>query len=397
MSDDKKGAVVWFTNRLGHPAGRALAKGLWKSDWVRRMARENPEMMRLASEGLVAVTSLLELGGNNPIARFANFVSETLATENLELLEQFEKDPENPELAKKVNEKIESTIDKAEKEVFLVLEHVHRDKSCVAVAQYLADTTPPARTGKDGKVFSNPSSARLVTTTLSSAINAGKPLCGICYPAVSVRKPEEKYEKAKEIVPGRNFLEYVMRLKADDEEKYNDFWKTYLYRLSLPDGPLLSAKFQEAFNGKHSYEAFCFVVTLPHRDPDPDKKWEEWHHALDALLGKVTPHDSLKKSIEGFIAEEKRQTEEMFLALFAWIKKANEARAVKIDEKKAVIKNLDEEWAARKASRKTGKTARKIVFLSLLVILASWYAIQRAESADARSENLEQKETSHVR
>ncbi|HJV32487.1 MAG TPA: hypothetical protein VJ694_00500, partial [Patescibacteria group bacterium] len=168
----------------------------------------------------------------------------------------------------------------------------------------------------------------------------------------------------------------------------------YLQRLEGPDGPELGRKFQEAFNGKHGYEAFRFVVGLPHRN---SRGGEEWHHALDALLGQVTPPASLKKSIEGFIEEEKRQTEEMFRALFAWLEKSNAKRAENSAARRARIAALDASWEADQKARKTGKTVRKIVFLSLLVILAGWFITQRVTDAPARSDSSEQKEISHER
>lgn len=384
---------AFIINRLGHPAGRAVAKGIWKSAWVRRMVAEHPELARIFSEGLVALTSLLELGGDHPVVRFANFVSETVATENLELLEQFEKNPDDPELAKKLDEKIASAVDKAEKDIVIAFHHVHKNEKCVPVATLIAATTT-TRSGKDGKSFTTASPITLVTTDMASAMAAGTPLCGLCYPALSFRKAEES-QKAKEIVPGRNFLEYVMRLKSEDVEEYKCFWGEYLVRLDGPDGPDLARKFGEAFNGKHSYEAFRFVVSLPSRNSKT--KLEEWHVALDALLGRVTPPESLRKSVAGFIADEKRQTEEMFLKLFAWIERSTAKRATDIESRKARIAKLDEDWISARKAKKTGKTAKRIVVVSLLVILASWYALQRAESADTGSVTTEQKETPNVR
>ncbi|MEK7545853.1 MAG: hypothetical protein AAB554_02130 [Patescibacteria group bacterium] len=369
------GVEAYLTNRVGHATGRGIAKALWHREWFRQLAAKNPELMKLASEGLVALTSMLELGGDHPIVRMANFVAESVSMENLELLKEFEDDPENAEVAKKVEASIESSLDKAEREVFLVLEHVHRDKSCVAVSQYVADTTPPSRIGgKDGKIIVSPSGARIVTTTLSSALAANKPLCGLCYPAVSVRKPEEK-EKPQTIVPGRNFMEYIMRFRAEHSEdgKFQTFWTTYLMRLDGPDGTDLAKKFQEAFNGKHGYEAFRFVVDLPHRNPETG--WEEWHHALDALLGKVTPADSLKKKVEGFFKEEKRQTEEMFRALFGHIRKFADDRKTVNDGLEKELVELREARKARAAGRKKGKLARRIVIVSLSVLGIAAYVL----------------------
>jgi hypothetical protein len=384
---------AFIVNRVGHPAGRALAKGLWKMDWVRRLASQHPELMRLGSEGLVALTSLLELGGDHPLVRFANFVSETIATENLELLKEFEKNPDDPELAKAVEAKVEAAAKKAEAaEIVIAFDHVHKDAKCVPVAQLLASTAT-TRTGKDGKTFTTPSPIQLVTTDMASAMAAGKPLCGICYPALAVKKTEEK-PKPAEVAPGRNFMEHLMRLRKEEPREYEKFWTAYLERLEGPDGVDLGRKFQEAFNGKHGYEAFRFVVGLPHRNGNGG---EEWHVALDALLGRVEPPMSMKGKIGSFLEEEKRQTEEMFRALFDWFAKTASERKRANDARRARIRGLDEAWEAQKRSRKTGKTVRKIVFLGLLVILASWFTIQRVTDAPARSEVSERKEIQHER
>lgn len=396
MSEEKKspkGVEAYAVNRIGHAAGRKLAAGLWKQEWLRRLAHQQPELMKIVSEGAIALTSMLEVGGDSTLARLANFVAESLSMENLELLEQFEKDPGNPELAAKVEKIGADAGAKIEGNVVVALEHVHKDEQCAMVAQYVKDATPPAFGGKPGQPPRvNPTAARLYPMTMSAAIAAHKPLCGLCYPALSVRKAEEKQEKQKEVVPGRNFMEHLMRLRTEEPREFEKFWTTYLLRLDGPDGVDLARKFQDAFNGKFGYEAFRFVVALPHRN---DLGGEEWHHALDALLGKVTPPDSLKKKIEGFIDEEKRQTEEMFRALFAWFEKINAERAGKITEKKASIRKLDEEWDARRAAKKTGKRAKNIVFFSLLVILASWYAINRTSASSAAPE--QKVETQHVR
>ncbi|HTK59714.1 MAG TPA: hypothetical protein VL283_00770, partial [Candidatus Baltobacteraceae bacterium] len=299
------GVEAYLTNRIGHATGRGIAKALWHQRWFSQLAAGNPELTKLLSEGLVALTSLFELGGDHPIVRLANFVTESVALENLELLEQFEKNPDDPELAKKVEQKIGEAIGKTEANVIVALEHIHRDDQCALVVQYVKDATPAAFAGKDGKARSNPTAARLYPMTLTRALDANKPLCGLCYPALSVRKAEDP-QKPKEVVSGRNFAEFLMRYRAENptNPKFEKFWKTNLSRLDGPDGPELARKFQAAFNGKHSYEAFCFVADLPHRNPETGR--EEWHHALDALLGQVTPPDSLKKKIEGFIDEEKR-------------------------------------------------------------------------------------------
>lgn len=419
MSDKKLDFGGLVNNGLGHPLARALAEGLWKTQLIRRFAAVNPEMMSFISKGVMAVTSLLEVGGDHPIARFGNYLAETLATENLELLKQFQKNPDDtelaekvelfkqfqenpddPEIARKMAARVDATIKKAQEDVYVALHHIHKDEKCLVLVDYLADATPPARVGKDGKSFSNPSAARIRgPLPLENALAVTTALCSKCYPpALSVGKAEEKQDKSKEVVPGRNFMEYVMRYKADhgDDGKYLQFWRTYMARLTDPDGPDLARKFQEAFNGKHSYEAFCFVADLPAREKEHG--WEEWHHALDALLGKVTAPESMRKSIEGFIKDEKRQTEEMFLKLFAWIEKATAASKVRTAEKKAANDKRDEEWKAFLAARKARKLRGRIVFFGLLVILASWFAINRVTDAPASPEKSEQKvETSNVR
>ena len=398
MSEDKttKGVQAYAVNRIGHAAGRKLALGLWKQEWIRRMAAKNPELMRLVGEGAVALTSFLEVGGDHPIARLLNFIAESLSMESLELLEKFEKDPENQELAAQVEKIGSEAAAKVDGNVVVALEHVHKDDQCAMVVQYVKDATPPSFGGKPGQPPRvNPSAARVYPMTMSAALAAGKPLCGLCYPPISVRKPEAKQEKPKDVVSGRNFMEHLMRLRMEEPTVYEAFWTAYLKRLEGPDGPDLARKFQEAFNGKFSYEAFRFVAGLPHRN---EYGSEEWHHALDAMLGKVTPPDSLKKQIEGFVNEEKRQTEEMFRALFAWLEKSNAARKERHAVLEAELESLREARKARAKARKTGKTVRKFVFLGLLVILASGYVMTRVTDAPTRSETSEQKvETSHER
>jgi len=390
------GAEAYLTNKIGHATGRGIAKALWKKNWFRAIAAQHPGMMKLASEGLVALTSLLELGGDHPIVRLANFVTETLAMENLELLEEFEKNPDDPELAKKVEQKIGDAIEKAEKHVVVALEHIHLDENCAMVVQYVKDATPPSFSGKPGQPpRANPTAARLYPMSLTSALAAGKPLCGLCYPAVSVRKPEEKKEKSKEVVPGRNFMEHLMRLQTEEPEEFERFWRTLLLRLDGADGPDLMRKLQDAFNGRFGYEAFRFVVSMPHRN---ELGSEEWHIALDALLGKVTSPESWKKSIEGFIDEEKRQTEEMFRALFDWLGKSNKKRDAKIAEKEASIAKKREAFKQMVAARKRSGRVKAIVFLCLSAILASWYIVQHVDNNSARSDASEQKvEVPHVR
>lgn len=363
----KKDLDVWAlaANRLGHPAGRALVEHLWKSEWVRRKVKEHPVATKLVSEGVVALTSLLEFGGDHPVVRLANALSETIATENLELLTEFEKKPGDPELAKKVDAKVAAAVAKAEDaDVIVAFGHVHRSKDCRYVSEYVKDATPDARTGKDGKVFTNPTKARLYPTKMSEALRDDTPLCGVCYRAVPSRNPEEPKPKEKDVVQGRNLMEHLMRFRKEDAFRFEIFWGEYLRRLDGPDGPDLARKFQDAFNGRYDYEAFLFVVTLPSRSK---KGYEEWHHALDALLGKAPPPAGYKAAIEGFISKEMRQTEDMFRHLFAWIKKGNEARTLRIDEKRAENDRLDDEWEARKKARKRSKWMTRIVFASLAV------------------------------
>lgn len=391
MSEDKspKGVQAYAVNRIGHAAGRKLAAGLWRQRWMKQLASNYPDLMKIVSEGAIALTSMLEVGGDSTLARLANFVAESLSMENLELLEKFEKNPDDPELAAQVEKMGEQAGAKtAGLDVFVAFEHIHKDKSCYPVARLIALTTPPPRTDKQGKVINSPPApAEVVTTKMSDAIAANKPLCGLCYPALSLRKAEDP-QKPKETVPGRNFMEYVMRLHEEDEVAYNGFWFTYLYRMRGPDGPELGRKFQQAFNGKHGYEAFRFVVGLPDRN---EHGHEEWHHALDALLGEITPPDTWKKMFSGFFSEEKRQTEEMFRALFAWLERANAERKVKISEKKKSIEKLDEEWKADRKARKSAGTKKKILFFLLAAILTSAYVIQRVTDAPTGSEPSEQK------
>lgn len=398
MSDKKFDIGGLVNNGLGHPLARALAEGLWKTQLIRRFAAENPEMMSFISRGVMAVTSLLEVGGDHPIARFGNYLAETLATENLELLKQFQENPDDPKIAKEFQEAVDAKIKKSGEDVYVALHHIHKDEKCLVLVDYLADATPPARPGKDGKTFSNPSGARIRgPLPLENALAVTTALCSKCYPAASVRTPEEPH-KPKETVPGRNFMEYVMRYKADhgDDGKFLLFWQTYMARLTGPDGPELGRKFQEAFNGRHSYEAFCFVADLPAREKEHG--WEEWHHALDALLGKVTAPETMRKAVTGFLADEKRQTEEMFLKLFAWIEKTTAASKVSTAKKKAANDKRDEEWKAFLEARKARKLRGRIVFFGLLVILASWFAINRVTDAPASSDRSEQKvETPNVR
>jgi hypothetical protein len=398
MSEEKtaKGVQAYAVNRIGHAAGRKLAAGLWKQEWIRRLAAKNPEMMKIVSEGAIALTSMLELGGDSTIARLLNFVAESLSMENLELLEQFEKDPENQELAAKVEKIGQDVGAKVDGNVVVALEHVHKDEHCAMVVQYVKDATPPSFGGKPGQPPRvNPSAARLYPMTMSAALAAHKPLCGLCYPATSVRKAEDKQDKPKEIVTGRNFLEYVMRLEQENAETFRDFWEAYLERLERPDGVDLARKFQEAFNGKHGYEAFRFVVSLPDRN---DAGGEEWHHALDALLGKVTPAAKYRDIINGFVSKELKETEEMWNAAFAWIRKANAERSVKIAKEKEEISKLDADWKAFREAKPRLLSARNIMIACFIVLLGSWYLIQRSTNANTGSASTEQKvETSNVR
>lgn len=376
-TDDKKrthGVEAYLTNRLGHAAGRGIIKAVWARPWFRALVARYPELAKLIGEGAVALTSLLEVGGDHPIVRALNFVAESVAMENLELLEQFEKDPENAELAKKAESKIESAVDKAgDMEAFLVLEHVHKDKACLVVAQYVTDTTPAPRPGKDGKVFTSPSAARIVATTMSSAMSAGKPLCSFCFPPPApIRKPETKQAPAeKAIAPGRNFMEHLMRFRKEDAAMFEIFWTEYLRRVEGPDGSDLARKFADAFNGRYDYEAFLFVATLPSLGK---RGHEEWHHALDALLGKTPPPSGYKGAIGGLISKELKESERMVMNFVAWVKKGNEARALRIAERRAENDRLDAEWEAQKKARKRSKLVSRIVFASLAVAASAvWF------------------------
>jgi len=396
---DKNDLDIWafLANRGGHEVSRGIAKGLWQTNWLRTKAAENPFLARVVSEGLVALTSLLKLGGNHPVARLGEYLVETLATENLELLKEFAANPNDPELQAKVEAAAEATVPKAmASDVFVAFGNIHKDKQCMLVAEYVADTTPQPRTNpKDGKVITNPSGARIMPTTMASALGAGKVLCGVCYPATPVKEDGTQKSKVKEVVVGRNFMEYVMRLKNEEPDVYQQFWETYLTRLKGPDGPALADKWYEVCS-KFPYEPFRHVAGLPSRNKE--HQWEEWHHALDALLGKVTAPESMRKSLEGFIKDEKRQFEDMFLKLFAWIDETTEKSKVRTAEKKAANDKRDEEWKAFLKARKTRKLVGRLVFLGLLVILASWFAIQRVTDAPASPERSEQKvETSNVR
>ena len=368
----KKDLDVWALaiNRLGHPTGRALVEHLWKSEWVRRKVKEHPVATKFVSEGAVALTSLLELGGDHPVVRLVNALSETIATENLELLTEYEKNPGDPELAKKVDAKVAAAVAKAEDaDVVIVFGHVHRSKDCRYVAEYVTDATPAPRTGKDGKVFTNPTTARLYPTKMSEALRADTPLCGVCYRAVPTRTPDEPKEKA--VMPGRNFMEHLMRYRKEDAPMFEIFWTEYLRRIEEPGGSDLARKFADAFNGRYDYEAFLFVATLPSRSK---KGYEEWHHALDALLGKAPPPSGYKDVIGGFFSKELKETERMVMNFVAWIKKGNEARTVRIEEKRAENDRLDDEWEARKKARKRGKWVTRIVFLSLAVAASAvWF------------------------
>ena len=97
------------------------------------------------------------------------------------------------------------------------------------------------------------------------------------------------------------------------------------------------------------------------------KGYEEWHHALDALLGKAPPPAGYKDIIGGFIGKELKETERMVMNFVAWVKKGNEARSVRIDEKRAENDRLDDEWEAQKKARKRSKWVTRIVFASLAV------------------------------
>ena len=172
-------------------------------------------------------------------------------------------------------------------------------------------------------------------------------------------------------------------------------WEAYLERLERPDGVDLARKFQEAFNGKHGYEAFRFVVSLPDRN---DAGGEEWHHALDALLGKVTPAAKYRDIINGFVSKELKETEEMWNAAFAWIRKANAERSVKIAREKEEISKLDADWKAFREAKPRLLSARNIMIACFIVLLGSWYLIQRSTNANTGSASTEQKvETSNVR
>jgi len=384
------GVEAYAVNRFGHAAGRKLATGLWKREWVRRLAAQNPELARIISEGAIALTSMLEMGGDSTIVRMLNFIAESFSMESLELLEKFEQNPDDPDLAKQVEQKIDAAVEKAEKDVIVALEHIHVDDKCAMVAQYVKDATPPSFGGKPGQPPRvNPSAARLYPMSLSQALAAHKPLCGLCYPALSFRKVEEK-AKPKEVTPGRNFMEHLMRLRTEEPKEFETFWKAYLLRLEGPDGVELGRKFQDAFDGKFGYDAFRFVVSLPHRS---ELGSEEWHTALDALLGKVTAPASLKAKIEGFLDKEVRQTEEMFEALYAWLAKSNAERAEKISAKRAAIQELDDAWEAEKRSRKNGKRMKRIVLFALLAILVSWKVIDHVtDNNSTRSDASEQKD-----
>ena len=239
------GMEAYAVNRIGHEAGHWFAAGIWKNEWIRRMAARYPGAARLMSEGAVALTSLLEMGGDSTLVRLINFMAESLSMENLELLQKFEKDPENKELAAQVEKIGQDAGAKAGEGVYVALYHIHKSRTCPVLVDYEGDATPPAFGGKPGQPPRvNPSAARIRgPLPMADALTATDALCGKCYPAVSVRKPEEKQEKPKEIVPGRNFLEYVMRLKAEDAPRFETFWRCYLERLEGPDGPALAGKF----------------------------------------------------------------------------------------------------------------------------------------------------------
>lgn len=361
MSEKKFDVGALVNNGVGHPLARAMAKGLWNTQLLRRFASQNPGTMMLISKGLMALTSLIEVGGDHPIARFANYVSETLATENLDLLKKFEENPDDPELAKKIGAAIET----AEKDVVIAFDHIHKDAKCLPVAQLITSTTT-TRTGKEGKTFTIPSPIQLVMTDMSSALAAHKPLCGLCYPAPVVAKSDNS---SKESAPGRNFMEYVMRLEQEEPDTHRIFWGLYLNRLQGNDGPELARKFGEAFTGKHSYEAFRFVARLPDMNALGQ---QEWHHAIDALLGKVTPKETLREQIEGFVDKEAAETAEMLRVLDKWMRRANKSRAIEIRERKESIQRKRKAFdvvAARE--RRKSRTLSQYMLVSLAIFIAA--------------------------
>lgn len=385
------GPEAYLTNRFGHAAVRWIAKALWGNAAFKKLVAQNQDTVKLLSEGLVALTSWLEFGGDNPLVRFANFIGETFANENLELFEQFKANPADPALASQVEAKIGEVGKRvADAEVVLAFDHFHRDDKCVPVAKYRADTTDPDRTGKDGKVIKGTCRANITRTNMSSAIAARKPPCGICYPHVPTSTAP-----SKESAPSRNFMEFVMRLKKEEPDVFRSFWTLYLYRLtSCNDGQVMAEKFQQAFTGKHGYEAFRFVVGLPDVNA---AGVEEWHHALDALLGKATPKETLREQIQGFIDKEAAETEEMLRALDEWIRRGNKKRAAEIRRLKKDLKLERQAFELMVAEEQEKRSKSNMLMLVALVLLIAACVIAAIHNKNGSSKKEQKVEKVDVR
>lgn len=395
MSEIKlQGLLPLILNRAGHPVARAITKGLWQTKWVRQAADRHPELMRLFSEGAIALTSLLEVGGDHPVARFANYLAETVATENLELLEQHKANPNDPETAKKVEEKAEAAVAKAEaSEVLVVLEHVHKGRDCAMVAQYVADTSPAPRTGKDGKPFPAASTARLYSMSFGAAMAACKPLCGLCYPPLPP-KPQKAEAKAspKTDVSGQGLMGFLMRFRQEDPGAYMRFWEAYL--VIIQEDEALNAKFMEAFNsGRHGYETFRHLTDMPYRNECGS---HEWHQALNILLGKAEAEGAAPKKggIAGFLEKEGHETSEAFRALIRHLKAFNgpdeptepaptlSERCAKLE---ASIQARKDRRRARKEAKAAGGLVKKVVVACLIVVGVSWAVVHHIDARTMRT------------
>ncbi len=350
-----KGLTTWGINRIGHKVGYMIAENLWKRPAMQRLIASHPAGAKLIAEGLVGLTSMLELGGDHPLVRLLNNISEVIATESVEIIGEMESDPE---LAKQKIETVVAT--KLESEVLLVLEHVHKSNTCLAVQQYMSDTTPPERKGKDDKVIKDPSRARILTTTLQEALAAGKPLCGLCYPSVTVSKTETKtagHGLKPEPKPGSGSL-FDLLVKLEAEEPYMFATISPIYRSMTAKDLDLKKKFFQAFHNNGSYEDFKTVLR------QSPSLWDEW---LDDYLGEPTPE-------KGVLARERQETEEMILAFLEQLEKvppvfAAWGASVKNSGQKAKQERLERVRKREIASRRNRYIMGGVALLGLIAFL----------------------------
>lgn len=212
------GFEAWVTNRVGHPLGRKLAERIWHHPSVQQWAGNNPDQARMIAEGLVGGTSMLELPGDHILIRLVNYTMEEFGNESLDLLEKMLADPSDPHPVAEMDAGIAKKLGD---EVVIAVEHIHKDDKCLAVAQYVAHATPPARTGKDGKEIKSPSLATLHRIPLARALEQHKPFCGLCFPSVTFpRKPEEK--KPSEPAAPREPLGFLKPIKQALKELFGD-------------------------------------------------------------------------------------------------------------------------------------------------------------------------------